>query len=313
MAPAPRVSVVMSVFNGERFLADAVTSILSQEGVELEFVIVDDASTDATPAILSQAAKADSRVRLLRQAENQGLTRSLIRGCEAARGEYIARLDADDVALPGRLAKQVATLDSAPDASFASCGTRFITDEGDLLFERVQDPTTAQQRLLELDPRRLEGVSSHSSVMFRRQAYLAVGGYRASFYFAQDLDLWIRLAEQGRFLPMSEILQVFRMHPTTITARWRTLQFRTARLILESARLRRVGLNDCRVLGQASSLRPDTHTAADRRASARALYFLGACLRRNGNPKCRDYFRQSIRSDPTFLRAWLGILAAPLR
>lgn len=311
--PEPRVSVVMSVFNGERFLREAIESILMQDGVELELVIVDDASTDATPAILSQAVAADSRVKLLRQAENQGLTRSLIRGCAAARGEYIARIDADDAALPGRLARQAAILDASPNVSLVSCGTRFVTAEGDFLFERVQDPTAAHQRMLELDFKRLEGASSHSSVMLRRQAYETVGGYRPSFYFAQDLDLWIRLAERGRFLPMPEILQLFRMHPTTLTARWRGLQVETARLILESARRRRAGLSDAHVLEQASTLRPDTRPTIGHRALARALYYLGACLRRNGNPKCRDYFRQSIRADPTFLRAWLGLLASTLR
>jgi glycosyltransferase involved in cell wall biosynthesis len=311
--PKPRVSVVMSVFNGERFLREAIESILTQDGVELEFVIVDDASSDATPGILRQVVTADSRVKLLWQTENQGLTRSLMRGCAATRGAYIARIDADDVALPGRLAKQTACLDAEPAVAFVSCGTRFITEGGDLLFERVQEPGTAHQRILELDLRRLEGVSSHSSVMFRRQAYEAVGGYRPSFYFAQDLDLWIRLAEQGRFAPMQEILQVFRVHPTTLTSRWRNLQVETARLILESARLRRAGLSDTDVLERASTVRPDTRPTPGRRAMARALYYLGACLRRNGNDKCRDYFRQSIRADPTFVRAWLRLLAATLR
>jgi glycosyltransferase involved in cell wall biosynthesis len=309
--PEPRVSVVMSVFNGERFLREAIESILTQDGVELELVIVDDASTDTTPAILSQAVAADSRVKLLRQAENQGLTRSLIRGCAAAAGEYIARIDADDIALPGRLARQVHTLDANRNVSFVSCGTRFVTDEGDLLYEGVQNPEEAQSRLLELEPHRVQGVSSHSSVMFRRSAYEAVRGYREEFYFAQDLDLWIRLAESGRFLPMPETLQIFRVHPGALTSRWRAQQSEMTELILESARLRRAGLCEAAVLVRAALLRPGPNSRPSRRALADGLYFIGACLRRNRNPNCRGYFRRSLAANPLHVRALLALLVSP--
>jgi glycosyltransferase involved in cell wall biosynthesis len=309
--PEPRVSVVMSVFNGDRFLRGAIASILTQEAVDLEFVIVDDASTDTTPVILNQAVAADSRVKLLRQAENQGLTRSLIRGCAASRGEYIARIDADDVALPGRLARQAAALDASLDVSFVSCGTRFVTDDGDLLFERRQDLSTAQTRLLELDLGRFEGVSSHPSVMLRREAYEAVGGYRPEFYFAQDVDLWIRLAERSRFQPMPEILQLVRFRAATLSSQWRAQQVKTAKLILEAARRRREGRSETEVLHSAAAIRPTDLGYQPHRTRAAALYFIGACLRRNGNPRCRHYFRGCLAANPFHVRARLALLVSP--
>ena len=109
---APKVSVVMSVYNGERYLREAVDSILGQTFGAFEFVIVDDASTDETPLILS--GYTDPRIVFLRNDENLGLTRSLNVGLKMACGEYIARQDADDISLPNRLERQVGLLDEQP-------------------------------------------------------------------------------------------------------------------------------------------------------------------------------------------------------
>lgn len=95
MPRSPTVSVVMSVFNGARYLSASIASILSQEDVDFELIIVDDGSTDATPGLLAEFAARDARVRVIRQ-DNSGITQALIRGCAAARGTFIARQDADD-------------------------------------------------------------------------------------------------------------------------------------------------------------------------------------------------------------------------
>jgi glycosyltransferase involved in cell wall biosynthesis len=100
--PVPRISVVTSVYNGERYLRESLESVLSQEGVDLELIVVDDGSEDSTPEILADSATRDPRLRVLTQ-ENRGLTVALIRGCAEARGEFIARHDLDDLSLPGRL------------------------------------------------------------------------------------------------------------------------------------------------------------------------------------------------------------------
>src|SRR4051812_12365063 len=119
MSGGPVVSVVTSVHNGAAYLRDSLHSVLDQEGVAFEVIALDDGSTDGTPDILRQLA-AGGRLRVISQ-ENQGLTRALHTGCLAARGEFIARHDADDRSLPGRLAKQAALLRADPSLSMASC------------------------------------------------------------------------------------------------------------------------------------------------------------------------------------------------
>ena len=122
MSEGPDISVVMSVYNGATRLRETVDSVLSQQGVSLEFIIVDDGSTDQSSEILKEYVEADARVDLIRQ-ENRGLTRALITGCAQAKGRYIARQDAGDISLPGRLKKQQDVLESDPTGSFVSCGT----------------------------------------------------------------------------------------------------------------------------------------------------------------------------------------------
>src|SRR5450759_1549651 len=119
MSRNPEVSVVMSVYNGASHLAATLDSILSQEGVKFEFIVVNDGSSDKTGQILNDYAQRDSRVRIIHQ-ENTGLTRALIRGCDAATGEFIARQDAGDASLPGRLARQLDVFRNNPHVVMTS-------------------------------------------------------------------------------------------------------------------------------------------------------------------------------------------------
>ena len=136
MNERPDVSVVMSVYNGAAHLHETIDSILSQEGVSLEFVMVNDGSTDHSSQILKEYAERDSRVRIIHQ-ENQGLTRALITGCAAAKGHYIARQDVGDVSLPDRLRKQITRIKQTPDIVSVSCGTRFVGPDSEYLYDSV--------------------------------------------------------------------------------------------------------------------------------------------------------------------------------
>src|SRR5439155_4002224 len=133
----PEVSVVMSVYNGASHLVATLDSILSQEGVEFEFIVVNDGSTDKSGQILDDYAQRDSRLRVIHQ-ENTGLTRALIRGCDAARGEFIARQDAGDLSLPGRLVRQRVILDAEPAVVIVSCATRFLGPSEEELYTVAQ-------------------------------------------------------------------------------------------------------------------------------------------------------------------------------
>ena len=151
MSEAVVVSVVISVYNGADLLRESVDSVLSQEGIHFELIVVNDGSTDSTAAILADYASNDPRVRVLTQA-NRGLTRALIAGCASARGTYIARLDCGDVCLPGRLAMQAAVLDAHPGCAFVSCWTEFCGPNGEYLYTAKGSRASAERPVEILSP-----------------------------------------------------------------------------------------------------------------------------------------------------------------
>lgn len=184
----PRVSVILCVFNGVRHVSRAIESILRQSYGNLELIVVDDGSTDETPSILARYS--DPRLRVVRQS-NVGLTRSLNRGIDLARGEFLARQDADDVSMPQRLEKQVELLDDNPETGFSGTWVHLI-DEQDRVFGDVQYAVDDDRiRAAHLQ----ENQFAHGSLLLRKSLVKRVGGYRPEFRFAQDYDLTLRLLE----------------------------------------------------------------------------------------------------------------------
>jgi glycosyltransferase involved in cell wall biosynthesis len=296
----------MSVYNGADTVHESVASVLAQEGVDFELIVVDDGSVDDSAALLKNLSDQDPRIRLLRQ-ENQGLTRALIRGCAEARGEFVARQDAGDMFLPGKLARQVEAFETHPAAAMISCGTRFVGPRGELLYEMRSDEWDVTGNLLTLDENRVRGPFGHGSVLFRRDLYEQVGGYRAQFYISQDLDLWIRLAERGKHLVVPEVLFQVVFSPASISGSMRVTQMKMSTLILECTRLRRKGLSETAVLERASAVLPDRNRPSNANR-ARALYFIGQCLRKRKDPRAGDYFRQALRMNPLHLKSALRLL-----
>lgn len=199
----PAVSVVMSVYNGERFLREAIDSILNQTFTDFEFIIVNDGSTDGTGEILESYR--DERIILVTQ-DNVGLTKALNNGIALARGKYIARQDADDISKPERLEKQVAFMEAHPVVGLL--GTRFeaIDEKGQVtrLAYLQENNKVLQARLLEINQ------FSHGSVMIRKEALDKVGLFRDFFKYAQDYDLWLRIAEQYEVANLPEFLFCYR-------------------------------------------------------------------------------------------------------
>lgn len=307
----PTVSVVMGVYNGAPELPRTLNSVLTQHGVDLEFIIVNDGSTDQTGALLDEAAQRDSRLRVLHQV-NGGLTDALVNGCALARGEFIARQDAGgDLSLPGRLTAQVALLRAHPDAILASCATRFVTAEGDWLFDEVIPQDRLDSGLRTLDISSVCGPSSHPSCLFRREAYERVGGYRRPFVLAQDLDLWLRMIEAGRFIAMHNVFYQAVWNYGGLTSRLRPEQRRYARVALEAARCRRAGLPEPALLKPSSSLAIVGATSRHAELS-RFHYFVGSCLASRHPRLATKHFRSSFTADPRHLRAILRWLALRL-
>jgi glycosyltransferase involved in cell wall biosynthesis len=307
MSDRPDVSVVMSVYNGASYLGESVRSILAQQGVALELIIVNDGSTDESGRQLAEYARTDSRVRLINQ-HNQGLTRALIRGCAQARGQYIARQDVGDTSLPGRLIKQLDCISQNTDASLVSCGTRFVGPGGESLYEINQSPVEATSRLLATKLSQVRGPSHHGSAMFRRALYERAGGYRAEFYFGQDLDLWIRLAELGPHVVMAETLYEASVTVGAISSLYRREQVETAKAIIEGALLRRGGLSEAPALRKAQAIKPSAKRGQTRRERSRALYFIGTCLKKGRDPKASSYFKEALRANPLHLKSAVRLI-----
>ena len=217
-----RVTVLIAVHNEERFVRDAIDSILDQSFTAFELVVVDDASTDGTPAIL--AALADRRVRVLRNNINLGLTASLNRGLDVAQGDFIARLDGDDVARSDRLALQVDFLGHHPDVGIVGSSRRVVDEHGTLLYEAAAIPDDAgiRWRLL------LGNALAHPTVMIRRSVLDAHRlRYDESFRTAQDYELWTRLAAVTQTANLVEPLVTYRRRQQGISVSRRDEQLAT--------------------------------------------------------------------------------------
>jgi glycosyltransferase involved in cell wall biosynthesis len=231
----PTVSVLMPVYNAEPYLAQALESVLAQTFTDFEFLIVDDGSTDRSRETLARHARRDPRIQLISR-PNTGYTVALNELLALARGDLVARMDADDVALPHRFARQVAYLREHADVVCVGTAVQFIDESGQPLREGHpgMDHDAIQQRALAGDC-----VLNHPSVMMRRSAVLAVGGYRPEFEPAEDLDLWLRLGEKGRLVNLPEILMQYRQHPRSFSEQYQPRQLARSVAAVADARRRR--------------------------------------------------------------------------
>jgi glycosyltransferase involved in cell wall biosynthesis len=305
MNAIPAISVVTSVYNGGAHLRAGLESILSQDA-DFEFIIIDDGSTDGSAAVLAELAQRDPRVRLVSQ-QNAGLTRALIRGCALARGRYIARQDGDDLSLPGRLRRQQELLDADPTLVMASSWAEVIGpgDEALLLHRRPADPAEATRQLVH----ERVGPPGHGSVMFRREAYERCGGYRELFYYAQDSDLWLRMAQLGRIGYVQDVLYRYRVSSDSISGRLHPAKLPYAQLIEELREARLRGEDEAPVLERAN-LQPVLRSG-QRLCSADATdYFIGRCLVGRRDGRALRYLRRSLAANPRNLRAWVMLLPA---
>lgn len=207
-----KISIVTTIYNGEKYLEQSISSMLNQSYKNFEFIIVNDGSTDNTLQKLQQID--DPRICLITQ-ENQGQTQALIDGIEQASGELVARMDVDDFSLPDRLMRQVEFMDAHPNVVF--CGSRFQELYGDNLSPQrvqfVQTDSEIKNTISCFNP------FAHSAVMFRRDAYFKVGGYDKKYIIGMDYDLWVRLMEIGEAYNIDEVLTVVRVHKQSISMR----------------------------------------------------------------------------------------------
>lgn len=202
-----KISVVMAVYNAEKYLSEAVDSILAQTYSDFELILINDKSTDTSGDILADYVQKDPRIIILENEQNIGLTKSLNKGLAIAKGEYIARMDADDISVPERFEKQVDFLDAHPDYSFVSCIAQYIDENGNPEQMRLFPETN--EEIYAMMPK-VDAVM-HPGVMFRRADIAKIGNYCEDFRVVQDYDLWFRgMAAGYKFYNIQEPLVLFR-------------------------------------------------------------------------------------------------------
>jgi len=208
---APLVSVVMPTYNGERFLRPAIESILNQTFRDFELIVIDDGSTDTTPRILAEFKHKDDRLIVLSNEQNLGIAAATNRGLAAARGEYVALQDHDDLSLPRRFQTQVDFLNSHPEIALVGSAAELI-DENGVTYDEYHEPEDD----IELKWETLFRCPiSHTSVMVRRRVMLETGGYSPdpTLKVASDYDLLSRIVMRYRVANLSQPLVQWRRHP----------------------------------------------------------------------------------------------------
>ena len=199
----------MAVYNGERYLQSAISSVLDQSFTDFEFIIVDDGSTDRTVEIIER--NTDTRIRLISSSSNHGLPAALNSGIEAATGKFIARQDADDRSLPERFELQVAALLDGGNLALVG-GNWSVIDRDDRMVARRNLPGTSAEMRENLVTRNIR--SPHGAMMFSRSALVSVGGYDPRFVYTQDLELQLKLVAAGHDIcSVSEVVYEYRLLP----------------------------------------------------------------------------------------------------
>lgn len=203
----PLISVIMAVHNGEKYLTESINSIINQTYQDFEFIIIDDGSTDNSRQVLEQYTKLDQRILVFHQ-EKKGLPTSLNRGIELAQGKYMARMDADDISLPERFAKQVAFMEKYPEIGV--CGTWVKTFGTEQVYEN-QYPVDHDNIKCCL----LFGTGiAHPSILLRKQFLEQYNlRYNPEYTYCQDYELWVHSSNYFKLANIPEVLLLYRLHP----------------------------------------------------------------------------------------------------
>lgn len=234
---SPVVSVLMPVYNTDRYVGQAVESLLNQTFTDFEILAVDDGSTDKSLVVLEQRAARDSRIRIFSR-PNTGIARALNDALAVARGEFIARMDADDIACPERLERQVAYLRAHPDVVCVGCMVQTIDSDGDSLGQWILPYTDHDM----IDAANIAGQQAiiGPSMMAPRSVIAAIGGFRNDLEISEDLDLFLRLAETGgRLANLPDILMKCRRLASSITHTRQQRTVEQTELVVRAARERR--------------------------------------------------------------------------
>jgi GT2 family glycosyltransferase len=286
------ISILMPVYNGARYLGEAVESVLAQTHADFELIAVDDGSTDSSLEILRRFALRDRRIRVISR-PNTGIVGALTDAVALATGPLLARLDSDDIAAPDRLERQVAYLEANPDCVALGSGAWVIDSQGAVV-DLIVPP--ASHAGIEAELLKGNGASLlHPSAVFRRDAFERIGGYDPSFCRAEDIDLYFRLLPEGRLANLLEPLIRYRQHTHSTNYTVRAEQKRLLRSIL----YREAGRRSLSPEGQTISVAPADLGVADRHRQ----WACTSC--RHGTPSTAlKHAFLGLVSSPTEHRSW---------
>lgn len=207
-ARQPAISVVMPVYNCQKYLAESIESILSQTFGDFELIIVDDGSTDQSLPIARRYAKWDERIRIISR-PNTGIVGALNDGIEAARADIIARMDGDDISYPRRFEVQMNHMRAHPECVLLGTRVMLVDEECQPICEWAKETTHEEIERAHFEHR---WPMVHPTCMMRRREVLEIGGYRQKYFTQEDVDIFLRLAERGRIANVPEILLSYRQH-----------------------------------------------------------------------------------------------------
>ena len=303
----PKVSIIMSVYNGERFLDEAIRSILGQSYQDYKFLIMDDGSTDSTPEILEKYSR-DPRIKIVVQ-ENRGLTASLNTLISLAKGGYIARMDADDISLPDRIQKQVDYLDNKPEVGVVGTGKWNISAD-DSIIDGICLPDDHQFIVSYLK----KGVNpiTHGTIMFRKSlAGIIEGPYR--FTYGQDFDFSLRLSEVTKLGFVEEPLYRFRISSQSISSRIMSIRHLQKKLQMDFYKRRKEGLNEGDWREEEKKVFSQQDLGGDLSRKAEEYFALGRSCFNNGEfESARTFFVKSFFSCQYMLRSLFYLLISVL-
>jgi glycosyltransferase involved in cell wall biosynthesis len=236
------LSVVVTAYNAERWIAATIDSVLNQTHGDFELLAVDDGSTDHTLDIINSHAARDVRVRAISHA-NWGMAASANHAVDESRSDWIVRVDADDLMLPNRLERQIRYIQANPDVVVASCLVYYIDETGKVIGSYASNLTTRDD--FDRAFARHEAIGlHHQGVIMRKDIFKEIGGYRGEFWPSDDMDLWNRMAEKGYVLVQPEYLQQYRIHGSSVSnTAIRTMLARN-RWIEMCVQRRRTGLSE---------------------------------------------------------------------
>lgn len=299
------VSVVMSVYNDQACVSQAIKSILSQTFSEFELIIIDDGSTDNSAIEVMKFS--DLRIRFFQQ-PNSGLAQALNFGITVANGKYIARQDSDDFSAPTRLEQQIKFLDTHPEIGLVGCNAVLIDEDGQILANTNYPTDNATLQAMLLDENSANPLN-HGTVVFSRILALSVGGYRKEFSQSQDLDLWLRMAEKLEIANLPEPAYFWRLRRQSVNVQGWNNQRDLGRLARLCARQRQSGQPEPEL--SLLSTRRNTISKINmllRKVETESEYNFRIALllfNQNSMGESRSYLKKVMHRSPFHLYTWL--------